>query len=99
MRRSSASSRQGARDDFRRGRRDEDDRPTAGNRKLDQPYLAELAAGLAEDGFEHLLQAFVDATNERRAVKHRFAKPHQRTADEIGGQEPEKGEPDDRDDD
>jgi hypothetical protein len=41
------------------------------------PTLRELAAGLAEDGFEHLLQALVDAANERRAIEHRFAKPHQ----------------------
>src|ERR1700722_18969319 len=68
--------------------------PTAHDRKLDQADLAELAAGLAEDGFEHLLQALVDAANERRAIKHRFAKPDQRTADAIGGQEPEQGEPD-----
>src|ERR1700722_15346108 len=73
--------------------------PTARDRKLDQPDLAELAAGLAEDGFEHLLQAPVDAANERRAIKHRFAKPDQRTANEIGGQEPEQSEPDNGDED
>ena len=69
------------------------------NRKFDQPDLAELAAGLAEDGFEHLLQALVDAADERRAIEHRLAEPDQRTADEIGGQEPEQSEPDNRDED
>jgi hypothetical protein len=29
------------------------------------------------------------------AIEHPLAKPHQRTADEIGGQEPEQSEPDD----
>jgi hypothetical protein len=91
--------RQGAGDDFGRGRRDEDNRPTALDRKLDQPDLAELAAGLGEDGLEHLLQTLVDAANEWRAIEHRLAKPHQRTADEIGGQEPQQGEPDNRNED
>src|ERR1700685_855673 len=90
---------QGVRDDLGRSLRDEDERPAAGNRKLHQSDFAELAAGLAEDGLEHLLQAFVDAADKWRAVDHGFAETHQRPSDEIGGQDPEKREPDKRDDD
>src|SRR5271166_1115563 len=92
-------SRERAGDDFARGRRDEHDRPAPFDREFDQPHLPKLGAGLAEHRLEDLLQALVHAPDERRAVEHRLAQSNQRAADDIGGQESEQRQTDERDHD
>ena len=69
-----------------------------GRRKLDQADLAEARAGLREQRLEHLLQALVDRPHHRHAVEQVLAGFDQRAPDQVGGQEAEQRQREQRDD-
>ena len=79
-------------------RREEHQRPHAGRRKLHQPDRAEGRARLREQRLEHLLQAAIDRPHDRHALQNRLADLDQRAADQVGGEEAEHGQRQERDD-
>ncbi len=78
--------------------RDQHDRPHAGRREFDQADAAEARSLAREQRLEHLLQAAIDRAHHRHAPEQSFAEIDQRPPDQVGGEEAQKRQRDDRDD-
>ena len=73
-----------------------DHMPGAGNST--SADLAEARAGLREQRLEDLLHGLVDRPHDRHAVEQVLAELDQRAADQVGGEEAEQRQRDERDD-
>ena len=67
---------------------DEDQRPQALRRELDNADLLETLVGTARghNAFEHMLQRAVDIAHDRHALEHQFAEADERPAKEVCSQ-------------
>ncbi|QTK78371.1 hypothetical protein AT6N2_C0473 [Agrobacterium tumefaciens] len=75
----------------------EDHRPCARGRELDEADLLERVRVLLQNGFEQLLDAFIDRPHQRHAVEDGFADADDPFADQIISEEADEGNADDGD--
>ena len=76
--------------------RQEHQRPHAGRRKLHQRQPCGSSSPLREQRLEDLLHGLVDRPHDRHAVQQALAPADQRAADQVGGEEAEQREREER---